>query len=83
MTLVEAAIVGVSGCVLGIAVGITTGVAMLADAVFTTGASPPFRFDPLAAAAYAGIALLVVVAGASWPAWRVSRLQVVAALRHE
>lgn len=83
MTLVEAAVVGVSGCVIGVGVGIITGIGMMADAVFATGASPPFRFDPVTATAYAGIALLVVVAGASWPAWRISRLQIVTALRHE
>jgi len=83
MTVVEAAVVGVTGCVLGIVGGILTGFSMLTTAVFTTGASPPFTLDPLAAAAYAGLALLVVVAGASWPAWRISRLQIVTALRHE
>ena len=83
MTVIEALLVGVTGCALGIFGGVVTGIGLLADAVFISGASPAFTFDPTAALGYAAIALIVVVIGASWPAWRTSRLVVVEALRHE
>lgn len=83
MTLVEALLVGVTGCVLGVGGGIVGGIGMLADSIFIMGARASFSFDLPATAGYAAIALLVVVIGASWPAWRTSRLVVVEALRHE
>ena len=83
MIVVEAVLVGLTGCVLGIGAGIVAGLGMLADSIFIMGASATFHFDPPATALYAAIALAVVVIGASWPAWRTSRLVVVEALRHE
>ena len=83
MTVVEAVLVGLAGCALGIGGGIVAGLGMLADSIFIMGASASFHFDPPGTAGYAAIALLVVVIGASWPAWRTSRLVVVEALRHE
>jgi putative ABC transport system permease protein len=83
MTVVEAMVVGVAGCVLGVASGIVGSIGLLADSVFVMGASASFTFDPPATAGYAAVALLVVAIGASWPAWRTSRLVVVEALRHE
>ena len=83
MTLVEAVLVGIVGCVLGVGGGIVGGIGMLADSIFIMGASASFHFDPPATVGYALIAICVVVIGASWPAWRTSRLVVVEALRHE
>ena len=48
-----------------------------------TGLKPPFHLSPSAPLIYGFIATVVVLAGAALPAWRTSRLDVVAALQYE
>ena len=43
----------------------------------------PLRLDAAAPFAYGAITMAVLLAAASWPAWRTSRLNVVEALRYE
>jgi ABC-type antimicrobial peptide transport system permease subunit len=54
---------------------------------FTTdilfGTKPPIAFNVGPGLLYAALGILLVVAGAAWPAWRTSRLDVVDALRYE
>jgi putative ABC transport system permease protein len=83
MTLVEAGIIGLVGSVLALVLTLGPLVALLWWALFFSGSDAPFNYSVGPALAYAGVAAVVVLAGAAWPAWRTSRLEVVDALRYE
>lgn len=82
LTLVEAGVVGVLGSVLGAAGSVGMVVALLAVAPILTGLTGPFRLDLMTPLVAGSLATVVVLAGAALPAWRTSRLEAVAALRH-
>jgi putative ABC transport system permease protein len=83
MTLVEAGVVGLAGTVLGALASVGTYLAMSLVAPILTGLRPPFHIAYAAPLIYGVIATAVVLAGAALPAWRTSRLDVVAALQYE
>lgn len=82
MTLVEAGAVGLAGSVLGALASLGAYLALAFVAPILTGLQPPFHFDLVAPFGYGALATLCVVAGAAWPAWRTSRLEVLAALQY-
>jgi ABC-type antimicrobial peptide transport system permease subunit len=47
------------------------------------GFRDPFRLAPLSILVYGALATVIVLLGASWPAWRAARLEVVEALQYE
>jgi putative ABC transport system permease protein len=83
MVVTEAAIVGVAASILGTAAGIVTYIAMMWVSPLLTGLSAPFHFALLGPVVYGVTGLLFVLAGASLPAWRTSRLDPALALRYE
>ena len=83
MTLIEAGAVGLSGAVLGALASVASYAGLALVAPILTGLQPPFQFDLVAPVGYGMLGTACVVAGAAWPAWRTSRLEVIAALQYE
>lgn len=83
MTLLEAAALGVVGTITGAVFSVPLFEAIRDTNALAFGIRAPFRLAAAAPAAYAVIVVAVVVAGASLPAWRASRLEVVEALQYE
>lgn len=83
LTLADAAVVGLIGGVLGLAAALPNRIGMNSVAVFVAGSAARLQLDPFTGWDYVLLAIAVVIAGAAWPAWRTSRLQVVEALRAE
>jgi len=83
MVLAEAGIVGVVGVALGTLGGVVTLWAMLEVAPLVVGFSNPFRADWSSVVTAGGIAVVVALAAAVWPARRAARTEVVPALRYE
>jgi putative ABC transport system permease protein len=83
MVLAEAGIVGVVGVALGTLGGIVTLWAMLQVAPLVVGFSNPFRPDWSSVVTSGGLAVLVALAAAAWPARRAARTEVIPALRYE
>ena len=79
----RAGVVGVAGTILGALASVGTYLAMSFVAPILTGLKPPFHIAYAAPLIYGVIATTVVLAGAALPAWRTSRLDVVAALQYE
>jgi putative ABC transport system permease protein len=82
MTLVEAGAVGLVASVLGAVASVGAYLALSFVAPILTGLQPPFHIDLLAPVAYGALATACVVAGAAWPAWRTSKLDVLTALQY-
>jgi putative ABC transport system permease protein len=83
MVLLEAAIVAVVGAIAGLLVSLPMYGGLLLVAPVLIGFRDPFIVDPLSAVVYAGVAVVVALLGAAWPAWRTSRIEVLAALQYE
>jgi putative ABC transport system permease protein len=83
MVLAEAGIVGVVGVALGTLGGVVTLWAMLEVAPLVIGFSNPFRPDWSSVLTAGGLAVVVALAAAVWPARRAARTEVVPALRYE
>lgn len=83
MVLSEAAIVGATGAALGTLAGTVSYVAMVWIAALLTGLAAPIQVGVAAPLLYIGIAAIVVMVAAAFPAWRTARLDPVAALRYE
>jgi putative ABC transport system permease protein len=83
LTLVEAGTIAIVASALAIVLTLVPLRAFLWSALWFTGSDAPFRYSIGPAAAYAAVAAAVVLAGAAWPAWKTSRLQVIEALRWE
>ncbi len=83
MVVMEAAAIGVVAVLLGtvFALGATESFRHVLNIMIPY--PMPLRLDVAAPFAYGGITMLVLLAAASWPAWRTSRLNVVEALRYE
>jgi lipoprotein-releasing system permease protein len=94
----SAAAVGLVGTVVGTALGLLVCANMPAIGAFlssVTGAtggggaevdfitSMPVRVDPVEVATIIGVAILLSLAAAAYPAWRSTRIEPVEALRHE
>jgi putative ABC transport system permease protein len=83
MTIGEALIAGVVGAVLGVVASFGIFEALRNVAGVSIGSSPPWAFDGRSPIVATALALVVVTVGASLPAWRTSRLQIVEAIRDE
>ena len=83
MVLAEAGIVGLVGVALGTLGGIVTLWAMLQTAPLVVGFSNPFRPDWSSVVTSGGLAVVVALAAAVWPARRAARTEVIPALRYE
>ena len=83
MVLAEAGIVGIVGVALGTLGGIVTLWAMLQVAPLVVGFSNPFRPDWSSVVTSGGLAVVVALAAAVWPARRAARTEVIPALRYE
>lgn len=83
MTLLEAAALGVVGVAMGALFTLPLFEALRDVTALAFGIRAPFRLAVAAPAVYALLTLAMVVAGASLPAWRASRLEVVEALQYE
>ncbi|HZN15603.1 MAG TPA: FtsX-like permease family protein [Acidimicrobiales bacterium] len=83
LALGEAALVGVTGALLGIVASFGIFEALRHATVVLFGIEGPFRVSVGSDVLYVVFALLTVLAGAALPAWRTSRLEVVDALRYE
>ena len=83
MTLTEGVATAFAGGLLGAVASLGLFEALRNASAVSVGARPPFVTDPMAAVTATGLALVVVVIGAAWPAWRTSRLQIVDAIRDE
>jgi putative ABC transport system permease protein len=83
VTIIEGAGVAVVGAGLGLAASVLIGFAFFFAAGVLFGLQPPvgFHFGP--GLRYAVLGVVIVLAGAAWPAWRTSRLDVIDALRYE
>jgi ABC-type antimicrobial peptide transport system permease subunit len=83
MTMFVGVAVGVAGSALGLvlSLGLTGCLLLIAGVLF--GANPPLRVNVGAGLLYFGLGLVVMMAGAAWPAWRASRMSVIEALRYE
>jgi putative ABC transport system permease protein len=75
----ESLLIAVTGGVLGVllTLPLTAAFAGLAGTLF-----PVFRVSPLTVALQFGAAVTVGVVSAAWPAWKMSRIDIVAGLRH-
>ena len=83
MVLVEALLVGVVGSLVGILVSLPMYGGLLLIAPVLIGFKEPFIVDPSSAVFYGVVAVVVALLGAAWPAWRTSRIEVLAALQYE
>jgi putative ABC transport system permease protein len=83
LTLVEGAVIGLTGSVLGLLSSFVIEEAFTRVAGILFGLSVPVRVAVPPSLLYALIGTLVVLVGALLPAWRSSRLEVVEALRYE
>jgi putative ABC transport system permease protein len=83
MVLVEAALVAVVGAFVGLAVSIPMYGALVLVGPVIIGFKEPFVLDPGTAIVYAGVGVVVALAGAAWPAWRTARIEVLEALQYE
>ena len=83
MTVLEAGVSGIAGAILGV-LGSLVGFEVLRNAAATSlGTRPPFRFEVMPGMVAVLLAVAVVAIGALIPAWRVSRIPIVEALRDE
>jgi putative ABC transport system permease protein len=83
MVVAEAAVVGVVSVGLGVLGGIVTLWALLQTAPLVIGFSNPFRPDWATVVTSGGVAVVVAVLAAAWPARRAARTEVIPALRYE
>lgn len=83
MTIAEAIAVGLGGSILGIVGSLGLYEVLRNVSVVAIGTTAPFRFDAATAALSSLLAVLVVAVGGLLPAWRVSRLAMVDAIREE
>lgn len=83
MTLLEAAALGIAGTLTGALFSLPLFEALRDINALAFGIRAPFRLAVAGPVVYAAIVVAVVIAGASLPAWRASRLEVVEALQYE
>ena len=83
MVLVEAVLVTIAGAVLGLAVSVVGYCALLLITPVIIGFRDPFALDLGSAVFYSGVALVVALLAAAWPAWRTSKVEVLTALAYE
>lgn len=83
MVLAEALAIGIIGTVLGAAAAVGFSLALREVLSIVIGYRDPLRFDLLAPLVWGAVATLVVVVAAAWPAWRMSRIEVLEGLRYE
>jgi putative ABC transport system permease protein len=83
MVLVEALLVSVVGAVVGVLVSVPMYAGLLLIAPILIGFKEPFAIAPASAVIYVIAAVVVAVAGAAWPAWRTSKIEVLEALAYE
>jgi putative ABC transport system permease protein len=83
MVFAEAGLVAVVGGVLGILVAVPMYGSLLLVAPVLIGYKEPFVVNVGTAGIYALVAVVVALLGAAWPAWRTSRIEVLAALQYE
>lgn len=83
LTLTEATLTAVVASTLASLAIVPMGAALTDGLLFLIGARAPFSFHVPPTAAYAAFTLAIVIAGASLPAWQMSRLPVVEALQYE
>lgn len=79
----EGATVGIIGALLGTIAAIGFVVGMADTTAVLLGFRDPVRFDLLSPVVWGAVAVAVVVAAASWPAWRAARTEVLPALQYE
>src|SRR5205823_6526708 len=77
MVLLEAVTVGVLGTVLGAVFGVGMYLALQQVLPIFIGFRDPFRLDPSSIPVWGVVATLIVVAAATWPAWRTARVEVL------
>jgi len=83
MVVLEAVIVGVAGTVLGAVFGVGMYLALQLVLPIFIGFHDPFRLDPSSIPVWGAVATAIVVAAATWPAWRTARVEVLANLQYE
>jgi putative ABC transport system permease protein len=79
----EAAILGLAGAALGVALGFPGVIALNEIAPIFIGFSNPLRFDLATLAIYVPLAIAASVTAAVLPAWRAMRLDVIKAIDYE
>ncbi len=83
MVLTEAGLIGLAGTLLGGLGSLASLLAFVYAAPTLTGLGVSYRVDPTPLLVYGTLATICVLAGATIPAWRTSRLEPVTALRYE
>jgi putative ABC transport system permease protein len=83
MVFAEAGIVAVVGVVLGALTALPMFGALLLVGPIVIGYREPFMLDISSAITYGAIAVVVALAAAALPAWRTSRVEVLAGLQYE
>ena len=83
MVLLEAVVVGVVGTVLGALFGIGIYLGLQLVLPIFIGFHDPFRLDPSSIPIWGATATVLVVAAATWPAWRTARVEVLTNLQYE
>jgi ABC-type antimicrobial peptide transport system permease subunit len=83
MVVVEAVLVAVVGSIVGILTAIPMYGGLLLIAPVLIGFKEPFVVDLSSAMLYSVVAVIVALLGAAWPAWRTSKIEVLAALQYE
>jgi putative ABC transport system permease protein len=82
-TVLQSLAVAVTGAGLGLIASVGLGFAFLFTSGILFGLRPPVGLNFTLGFVYAGLGVLVIVAGAVWPAWRTGKLDVTDALRYE
>ena len=83
MVLFEAGLVAVVGGLVGILVALPMYGGLLLVAPVLIGFREPFVLDPASGVIYIVVAVAVALLGSAWPAWRTSKIEVLAALQYE
>ncbi|HEY9557567.1 MAG TPA: ABC transporter permease, partial [Acidimicrobiales bacterium] len=83
LLLIEAGLVGLAGCALSAVIGPVMLIALNGVLPFVVGFRNPVTFDWTALISSGGVAMVVVLAAAGWPARRAARVEVLDALRYE
>jgi putative ABC transport system permease protein len=83
MVLFEALLVGIVGSVVGVVVALPMYGGLLLVGPVLIGFKEPFVVDAGSAILYSVVAVLVALLGSAWPAWRTSKIEVLAALQYE